>query len=322
MSNRLKFLATGVLALVGLGVLLSACGEHVATTSASCAFIVNDSSTNKTVDKTIYPGQSADLGENGDKKALYFPCNSRTYAINKGNKVNANGKKIGDRFTLAPGITKSGTDIEVAVSAYWTLNENPNVLVPDFYNLCEKYSCWSETPISNNANYADPGWNGMLGENMGESIDRTMRRVTPEFSDTIWQRGTQAEYDKLGELLSKEFDADVREATGYSQDVFCGSGNSGWSDPSKPGHGDFTCTSVRFVVDDVVNANPERQNQANEANGLQSEIEDNEKQLKAARAKYGDQAEFWLGLDDYAETCAHSHCPPVYIPEGVARAGR
>jgi hypothetical protein len=312
-------LFTGAMALFVLIVVVAGCGsDNVATTSASCAYIVHSSNTDKSVDRVIYPGQSADQGDH--EKTLYFPCNSRTYVINKGNKKNANGKPIGDRFTLAPGITSSGTRIEVAVSAYWTLNENPDVLNPDFYNLCEKYTCWSEKSISNNANYASPGWNGMLGENMGESIDRTMRRVTPEFSDAIWQKGSQKEYDELGEKLSAGFDADVREATGYSKDLFCGSGNSGWKEPDHPGKGEFICTNVRFIVDEVVNADHSRQLQANETNGLQSEVEDNEKELQAARAKYGPLAEFFLGMDDYAEHCANKHCPPIYLSEGAIGA--
>jgi len=308
----------GALALIAAAVLITAC-NNIATTSASCAFIVHDKDDDKSVDRVVYPNQAGDT-EN-DRKALYFPCNSRTYGINKGNKKNANGDKIGDRFTLAPGVTSSGTDILVSVTAYWTLNEDRDVLEHDFFNLCEKYGCWSSKSISNSANYATPGWNGMLGENMGEPIDRTVRRVTSKFSDDLWQKGTQAEYDELGERLSEGFAADVREATGYSKDLFCGSGNSGWSDPGDPGKGEFTCTNVRFVVDEVINANNERQQQANEANGLESQIKDNQKELKAARAKYGDQAEFWLGLQDYAEGCSKKHCPPVYVPEDVI-AGR
>jgi hypothetical protein len=315
-NYRLKFIAVA-LALMAAAIAVVGC-DDVATTSASCAFIVHDSDTDKSVDDVIYPNQSGSEGD--DKKTLYFPCNSRTYGINRGNKKNANDEKIGDRFTLAPGTTATGTDVLVSVTAYWTLNEDPNVLKNEFYNLCEKYGCWSEDPISNSANYADPGWNGMLGENMGEPIDRTVHRVTSEFSDALWQEGTQEEYDKLGERLSGEFAADVLVATGYNEDLFCGSGNSGWTDPNKPGKGEFTCTNVRFVVDDVVNEDHERQEQANEANGLSSQIEDNEKQLKAAKAKYGSQAEFWLGLQDYAEGCS-AHCPPVYVPEGVIKAG-
>lgn len=309
MKKRMMFIIMA-LTLAITGIVAVGCGD-VATTTASCAFVVHDSDTNKSVDELIYPGKSGNVADG--EKSLNFPCNSRTYAINKGNKVNANGEKIGDRFVLAPGTTSSGTDVLVSLTAYWTLNQDPEVLKNEFYNLCEKYGCWSEDAISNSANYADPGWNGMLGENMGEPIDRTVHRVTSEFSDSIWQKGTQAEYDRLGEKLSEEFEKDVRVATGYSKDLFCGSGNSGWSDPKKPGEGEFTCTNVRFVVDDVVNTDVGRQDQANESNGLKSQISDNKKQLKAAKAKYGSLAEMALVIQDYVKNC-DAKCPPLYLP--------
>jgi hypothetical protein len=313
-KNRFR-LFIAILTVLVASVTLTACFDDVSTTSASCAFIVNDKDTDRSIEDVIFPGQAGKEGT--DKNTKYFPCNSRTYGINKGNKKNANGERIGDRFNLAPGTTSTGADIKVALTAYWTLNQDPDVLKGEFYSLCEKYDCYSDDRISNSSNYADPGWNGMLGENMGEAIDRTARRVTADFPDELWQKGTQTLYDRLGEQLSKEFAKDVRVATGYSKDLFCGSGNSGWSNPSKPGEGNFTCTNVRFVVDDVVNEDAERQKQANEANGLQSQITDNQKELQAARAKYGDLAELFLGLQDYADSCPKHQCPPVVLPQGV-----
>lgn len=313
MKKRVSRLFIAVLTLIVMGVVATGCND-VATTSASCAFLVNDKSDDKSIDDVVYQGQAGKKGQ--DKKTQYFPCNSRTYGINKGNKRNANKEQIGDRFTLARGTTSSGTDVKVSLTAYWTLNQDRDVLIDAFAPLCEKYGCWDEDPISNSANYADPGWNGMLGENMGESIDRAVHRVTAEFPDEIWQQGTQTQYDELGERLSAVYNKYVRQATGYNVDLFCGSGNSGWSDPGKPGSGEFTCTNVRFVVDDIVNADGERQKQANEANGLVLQLEDNRKERRAARAKYGDLAEFFLGLQDYAESCTR-HCPPVQLPQGV-----
>ncbi len=76
MKKRFSRLFIAILTLVVIGVVTTGCND-VATTSASCAFLVNDKDTDKSIDNVIYPGQS---GNKGDEKTIrYFPCNSRTY---------------------------------------------------------------------------------------------------------------------------------------------------------------------------------------------------------------------------------------------------
>jgi hypothetical protein len=305
---RTKF--SGIIALLmllAIPLVISACGENTAATSADkCAFIVGDGEEGRdaNIHKTVYPYQEIQTGENSHEKVRYFPCNSRNYIINSGHVYNANGEKVGDRFNLAIGYTKEHTEVKVGVTAFWTLNQTKSVLEKEFAPLCFKYTCYSESAASGNADFSTKGWNGMLGENFGNSIDKSVLQATANTSDEIWSSHNPALYEQLAKELSSKFAENVRQTTGYSNDLFCGSGNSGWKNPGKPGEGTFTCTSVRFVVNSVENANKEQQEQSQKANAIEQQEKVNADTLEIAKRKYGNQAEYWLGAQNTME-----HCP-------------
>jgi hypothetical protein len=292
-----------LLLLLSLAIIVAACNE-VKTSSDMCAMITGNGNNDRKVHNIVYPGQKADQSDN--ENVSYFPCNSRNYIINDGTVKNGNGDRVGDRFNPSKGYTKS-THQQILVSLPdWELNQDPTILKTEFAPLCLKYDCWSSDDNSGDANYSTPGWNGMLGENMGPAIDQAVLEASAKFDDTLWKNHDPAEYKKLADEISKVFSKYAQATTGYADDLFCGSGStSGWDDPDNPGakSNKFKCGQVRFTVNDVQNADKSQQDQVGNVNAKDQKIAANEDRLAIAAALYGKDASFWLGVQDSFKAC-------------------
>lgn len=219
--------------------------------------------------KVIYLGQSHEL--TNDERVVYLPCNPRNYQVLPANtrRADKDGNIQGDYFTPMKGETKDGKKVNVYLKANWTLNQSPEVLMQQFYPFCQKYN--SDRPedqeqglrgcyITANEDGSDPartngGWTKLLKENFPDALYRTVRQVTPSFSKSII--GADANWDNYEEALSEKFSGNLRRQTGFSEDIFCGSGDSTsrWEDPTKPGTGQYTCGKIRF---DVTKVTPQR----------------------------------------------------------------
>lgn len=304
MRSRFKRRLIVPLLIVAAAIGLAACGNNTATTTDKCAIVLGNgqNGNNANVQAIYYAGQEFHRGNN--QIVRYFPCNSRDYLINNGNQYNANNVKIGDRFTLSPGVTSEGTQIKVAVNAYFTLNENRYVLENDFWPLCQKYTCASNTTASGHADSSTPGWNNMLGEVFGSAVDQTMHEVTPQIDDSSWTDENYAQWQKLDTLLAQNFDANVRQVYGYNANIFCGSGNSNWTGKS-PGKGQFVCTNVRFEVTGVWPTSSKLANQSNNSSGEQAQIAEGQRTLAITTAKYGSSslAGWSLAMQDVLSSC-------------------
>lgn len=285
-----------VLAALALTLFLGACTTYAPST-ASIAFVVGNGSSGRDtrLHNIIYPGQKIQV-DTAYETVSYVPANSRNYIINDGKTKSANKDVVGDRDTLIMANTKTGTRITIAAKAFWTLNQSKAALAY-FYNVCFKYQCASTKDVGGDANYSTKGWNGMLAENFGPAMDGAAFKAAIKFDDSIWQKPDDVQYEALADEMSKNFANVVRAYLGYPEDLFCGSGNSVWSDPNRPGDGAFECTPVRFIVDDVQRG----QVTANES--TQSVKIINAQALENAQARYGPDAGYWLGLQDTIEKC-------------------
>lgn len=294
-----------VLPLAAITILLliaAACAPNQATTTASCAFVFGTGGIyDANLHYVVYPGQRIEL--RSGEAISYVPCNSRNYIVNDGTQVNANGDKVGDRHQLIEATTKTGVPITVAARALWTLNQTDTAM-RSFYTVCHKYLCASPQDVTGDANFSTPGWNGMLAENMGPALDTAARKAAINVDDSIWQRQNPDQYQALSDAMSAVFADVMRANLGFPMDLFCGSGNSAWSDPSRPGEGEFVCHPVRIVVDDVQRGSI----QADEsAEGI---LAINKQRLENAQALYGTDASYWLGVQDTIDRCkeAGTHC--------------
>lgn len=304
------FAALAMLLLAGgLMAGLTACDQS--TTTASCAFVVGNgqSNTDAKLHRVIYPGSTVNV-DTTTENVWYVPCNSRNYIINSGTQKDANGQVVGDRHQPIQATTKTGVPILISARALWTLNEDKTAL-SDFWAVCFKYTCASDKDQGGGTDFATKGWNGMLGENFSPTMDTIGRMASVQVDDSIWQSHNPAQYKALGDAMSQDFADVMRANLGYPQDLFCGSGNSGWQNPNNPGAGKFTCTPVRIVVDDVERASISAGDTSTGAQVV------NQQRLANAKILYGDAASYWLGVMDAIDEC-HKSGTTCYIYLGNA----
>lgn len=291
-----------VLAMVAVAFGAAACAdEDVSTTSAAIGFVYGDGSSGRDskLHKIIWPDQKVSVGVN--EYVVYVPGNARNYIINDGKVTGPDGNKLGDRHTPIVVRTSNNTPVKVQLSAYWTLNQSEPSL-RKFAELCFKYSCATSAQDAQSSNFApSPGWNGLLLENFNTALEAVARQQVATVGDDIWRTQDQVAYKKLGEAMSAAFADAVRARTGYTEDLFCGSGSSsGWSDPAKPGTGTFTCGSVRIVIDKV---DAQNEDQAEVASQEQA---DKDRRARAERLYGPDKAGIFLGIQDIIRECQAS----------------
>ena len=239
-------------------------GKFATPQIGNCGIVVGSGlhGADSAVHKVLYSGQVHELTK--EEKVVYLPCNSRNYVVLPPNprRADKNGNVQGDYYSPMKGVTKDGTKVNVYLKTNWTLNQSTDVLMNQFYPLCQKYNSDLDKDkeaglrgcyITANEDGSDPartngGWTKLLRENFPDALYRTVRKATPKFSDSII--GFDANWDKYEEELSDIFTDSIRRQMGYSEDLFCGSGDSTsrWEDPAKPGVGQYTCGKVRFDV--------------------------------------------------------------------------
>lgn len=299
MRNRRKMWMFGLFAVVSVVVLTATgCDSQKATTSAMCAFVIGNGQDghDSKVHSVYYPNQTVNYDDQSEQ-VRFVPCNSRNYYINPPKQRTAAGNIIGDRHTPTIAFTKDGTKVRVWSHALWTLNEDKAVMENKFWPVCLKYDCASSGSSTGPANFATPGWNGMLGEVWGPSQDRSVEAAIEKYDDEIWSHPRESTYANLGKDASDVFQDKVQQEVGYADQLFCGSGNSQWTDPNKPGKGKFTCNHVRIIIDGIEPVD------AKLANQVQS-VSLNKKRLQKAQELYGDMAQYFLGLQDTIDKCS------------------
>ncbi len=291
MSKKLIYFRVLLVLLVSV---LPACSAS--TTPAMCAIVVGNGMEGNDADfhSVVYPGQTATIKDS--ETYVYVPCNDRNYYINDGTKIDANGNKIGDMHQPIKATTESGTPVLIQVQAFWTLNENPDAMRV-FYRVCHKYTCYSKEDKGGGANFSEPGWNGMLGENMAYAIDTAAKLASFTMSDDLWKKHDPNLTEEMAKKMAEVFPGIMQSYFGTNLDIFCGSGNSQWENPADPGNGKFNCTPVRFHVTTV------DLDKVAASDSTQSGGSVNEQRLENAKKVYGDNAGYWLGLQDTIKTC-------------------
>lgn len=249
--------------LVGCGSEISNT-QQVSTPQGMCAYLIgngNASGGNRTVNKIVYPGETAKYNSDFDSPN-YFPCGPRNFVVAE----NSGDEEAGGK-TLLDARTKTGTQVRVSLSAYWTPNRG-SAAVEDFITLCAKYNCASQDLNGNDGdtNFSSPGWNGMLRENLYPALQRSAASVLPTISDEIWIQDDAGLKKDASDAISFAFADELAKTTGASEPLFCGSGSTGNSD-------DFECADVRIVVDKVVAANSGLQTQTDEQLAKQRQID-------------------------------------------------
>lgn len=314
-AHRESMRTQRVLAALGLvtiaAIALSAC-TSTASRPDQIGIVVGDGTKDADIKDVIYPGESRQDGEH--ETTYYFPSNERNYVIE-----NRDSGAV-DRKTPSTGHTSDGVKVNVYVSAFWTVNQDYDILTEKFWPFYSKYEFAAADTGDEAANRsASQGWLDMLDNDFAPAIDRAVQVVTKKYGSTLWSE--RAQWEDFAADLSDEFNAQMRARTGFTDDLFCGSGDvSGWSDPTKPGEGEFTCGPVRFIVTSVEASDTDLQAGVEKRAATQSQLEQNTIQREAAEAKYGARGGEVLGTLDIIEACAASatSCVVVIGDNGVS----
>lgn len=291
----------GLLMLTSAG--LTACGDKdVATSGDMCAYTVGDgqNGNNASVHANYLPNQT--FTQTDSEQTMFFPCNSRNLRFEDGTTdTDAQEKPLGPLQVY----TSTGTKVTVAVRMDWTLNENKDVLTNIFIPWCSKYECASSDPTVRSDSFSTKGWTtGLLGENAVPVLTSSVTDTIQGMDDTVWKDVTKKA--DAASAISAAFMKNIRATMGSTADLFCGSGeSSGWSG-AKPGEGDFKCSPVRVTISSIQPTDKSLLDiQAQQAKAEMQKAA-NEKELDAAKARYGSNAEQTLGDLDRIKACAQS----------------
>lgn len=296
--SRIKFKRRWTKAVtftLGLGLalpILSAC-HNVQTFASQCAYVIqNGYFDQRHVKDILLPGQRYN-GNNVTTRYVY--CNARNYVVNT---------RSGDLTDPIQAKTKAGsngdgTPVDVQLTAYFTVNQNRQAML-DFLPFCEKYNCFSPKDTTGNDTQersSSEGWRNMIDENFPNAIHRAVQHAMLQFPPNIWNDTSQ--WPKVADAVQADFAEQMGVATQATTPFFCGQGST----PTK-------CDPVRFSIEridptdsairDTYNQQVEQQYQQQLA---AQQARTNAALLRAAKAKYGPQADYFLGLQDTIDHC-------------------
>lgn len=310
MRKSIKAAAFG-LGLLLLAPLLAACDNATATLDMF-AVVVGNGKTDAKVKQVVYPGETVKYDET-QENVWYIPANTRNYVVGK-----ADAGVTPDRTEPAVGRTKEGTPVNVWLSSSWGVNQDYNVLTNDFWAFCLKYNCATSDPTKREDNSAPTkGWTNMLNENFGDAYNAAVRKVMPQFDDSVWKE--QKDWDKVAAAISEEFPKQMALKTNYTVDLFCGGGNiSSWNNTTPGADGTYTCGPITFTISAIEAQNSSQQEANSEAKAADEQLAANQKILDAAVAKYGskERAGEVLGQLDVIQKCKDAGMTTCVITVG------
>lgn len=293
---------------VGASVALVACSSAKAYASQCVYIIQNGYLDAKHIDEILHPGEKADTN---DKTTRYIYCNARNYLVRPGGDYDLNDPS---NFPPLVGQTKENPDgtpgnpMAVQLSVYWQLNQNDDVLTK-FLPYCEKFTCFSDEGTGGSDRNSTPGWNSMLKETFAPALNRAVRSSLNQFNGNLDL--DQSKWPALADKISLAFMEEVKVSDGSGDDdFFCSSGSEQVGEDLGSG---YNCAPVRVTVDNVTVANAKARDVRDQTTTLDAEkqLADkqkvvNEAELKAAKAKYGEFAEYFLALQDTIAKCAEA----------------
>jgi hypothetical protein len=311
MRRFLPLLVVGIL----VAVVAAGCG-NTQTFASQCAFqIQNGYFDARHVKDILHPGER--VNSNNVKERFVY-CNARNYLVSTAKDANVDQHSAIQART-APGSNGDGTPLNVEVGMHWTLNQNEPVLLR-FLGFCEKYNCFAPRDTSENegSRSSSQGWINMTQENHRFALQRAVQVAALKFGPNVWN--DQSKWPDVGRAITDEIKNQLRIQTGSDDvDFFCGTDVH--LKPGKNEHASdaWTCPDISVTVDNISPQDPGIRRIYNQQ-VLQQQLKSladeqkktNQAQLSAAKAKYGSQAEYFLGLN--RRRCAIS----LYYPRDTS----
>lgn len=295
--------------LIALATTMAACNNTQTTVSQSAYVIHNGYFDARHVEDIVHPGQRVNT-TNTTVRFVY--ANARNWIVSTSKDANV------DQHTPIQAKTGKddqgdGTPVDVQASAHWTTNQNEPVMLR-FLGFCEKYNCFApkDTSADEGERSAAAGWLNMTQENWRFAFSRAVQRATQEFPPDVWNN--QSKWPEVSKKVTSFLKEELRAQTSSGDvDYFCGTDVHLKPGAKEEAKNAWTCPDISVTIeniepqDDGVKAIYNKQvQQQQELKLAEAQKSTNDAVLKAARARYGDQAEYWLGMID---ACKAGGCP-------------
>lgn len=251
---------------------------------------------NQQVEDVVAPGGHIKV-QNG-WQAWYLPAQFRNFVTAPSNA---------DRTTPQAVLTGSGKNGEPGMPVQaWTyvgfeLNpaiENQNMkFAKAFFPFCLKYACASQDAQTDTSNTTDlrssnPGWLNMLDEVFPHAIDNATQTAAKGYGPDLWTN--KGEYTSLGDSISASLNAELQKMDNSPSGMpyFCG-----------PGSTTHKCTPLTVIVNNVTPTDPDVISSYNQQISSRYQEQAGASRLAAARAVYGGDANWFLGMLDLIKAC-------------------
>jgi hypothetical protein len=298
-----------LLPLLAIAATVAAC-SNTQTFASQCAYVIHNGYFDaRHVENIMHPGERQNT-QNTTVRYVY--CNARNYLVSETKDANVD-QHTAILARTGPDSSGDGTPVSAEVGMHWTLNQNHPVMLR-FLGFCEKYNCFAPKDTSSNEGErsASAGWLNMTQENHRFALQRAVQNALLQFKPDVWN--DQSKWPDVAKAISADLKAEFRTQTSSDDvDYFCGTDVH-----LKPGAREsdadaWTCPGISVTVESIApqdagikkiyNQQVQQQQQLKLAQAQEST---NEAELKAAKAKYGSQAEYWLGMID---ACKAGGCP-------------
>lgn len=296
--------------LAAMMLVVAAC-SNTQTFASQCAYVIKNGYFDaRHVEDILHPGERKNTN---NTTVRYVYCNARNYLVSTASDANV------DQHTPIQARTGAddqgdGTPVNVEVGMHWTLNQNEPVMLR-FLGFCEKYNCFApHDTSSNNENgrSASEGWLNMTQENHRFALQRAVQVALQEFKPDVWN--DQSQWPEVAKAISRQIKPELRTQTSSEDtDYFCGT-DVHLKPGMRPGEANaWTCPDISVTVESIQPQDAgikriynQQVQQAQELKLANAQKKTNIAVLDAARARYGSQAEYWLGMID---ACKAGGCP-------------
>lgn len=300
-------------AIIAAPLTLSAC-SHATPSIGQCAIVTGRGvGDRQDIKHVVHPGIKVTKGSH--ERAWYFPCNVRNYVTGKdGDRGVSQAVKTATGKGSAPGMP-----VYVYSRLTWQLNQDDKALRA-WFPFCLKYGCATNKSQDSSSNAAltrssDPGWNAMLAENVGPALDLATRMaladpaLAAKFGPGLWQ--DQAAWPELEKAIQSHLAAALAQTSGLSTQWLCA-----------PTTNDKVCAVPPVHITDIEPTSGQIKTQYEQQVAAENAAAVNEARLSAARKLYGDQAPYWLGLQDSMQKCADQGKTCTFYVGNPPTAGR
>jgi hypothetical protein len=291
-----------VLALTVTALAATGC-SNTQTFASQCAYqIKNGYFDARHVSDILHPGERKN---SNNVTTRYVYCNARNYIFTSHSDATADVHAPIEAKT-SKNDQGDGTPVNVDASAHFALNQNEPTML-SFLGFCEKYNCFASKDTTDNgssSHSSSPGWMNMLNENMRFAMQRATQVAMQKFPPDVWNN--QSSWPAVGDAISAELKQQIKnQIGGTDQDYFCGTGVHLKSASSESAVDSWTCPDISVTVDNVTPVDPGVRNIYNQEVRQQQlrqlaveKLKTNQAELTAAKARYGDMAETFLGIID------------------------